>query len=135
MASFRPRIGFKIPRPIYPPGTDRLAKTNFSGKKRKDLRLHKRKRGGISRPVVDISVREAPILVRLPEPLLSLPPQKTLRQQQFQVLAAEARQDAVIGSNDGVSQLAFGSLQFQDFLFHSVSRDKTIGEDVPSLAD
>src|SRR5450755_2936826 len=60
---------------------------------------------------------------------------KGLGQQQFQILALEVADQAVIFADDGGGQIALGALQLQNFLFDSIARDQAIGEDLVHLAD
>jgi len=58
------------------------------------------------------------------------------RQQELQVLAREVLDDAaVVGAQDGVGQIAFLLLQFQDLLLDGASADQPVGEDVLGLTD
>src|SRR5579859_5320854 len=58
-----------------------------------------------------------------------------LRQQQFQVVAAELADQAVIGADDRVGQVALGLLELEDLFFDRVLGDEAIGEDLAGLAD
>ena len=44
-------------------------------------------------------------------------------------------QEAAVGGDDGVGEVALGGLQLQDFLFDRVAGNEAIGEEVASLAD
>src|SRR5215475_12455993 len=57
------------------------------------------------------------------------------RQQQFQIFSAEVADEAVVGVDDGVSEVALGVLEREDFFFDGVAGDDAISEDLPSLAD
>src|SRR4051812_28544543 len=57
------------------------------------------------------------------------------RQQQLQVLAAEAADDAVVGGDDRVGQVLFALLELQDFFLHRVLGDQPVGKDAARLAD
>jgi hypothetical protein len=49
------------------PRSEQTGQKEFSGMEKKDLTLHKRKRGGILDRVMGINVRDAPHLLRLPD--------------------------------------------------------------------
>src|SRR5436190_8316426 len=51
-----------------------------------------------------------------------------LRKQHFQVFAIETGKGAIVGSQDGIGQIAFGVLQLQDLFFHRVLGDDAIGK-------
>src|SRR6185436_1832895 len=57
------------------------------------------------------------------------------RQQQLQILPAQAGHHALVGLHDGVGQGSFPGLELQDLLFYGVAGDQAVGEDGPRLAD
>jgi len=57
-----------------------------------------------------------------------------LGEQQFQIFPAQVADQAVVLADDGGSEIAFGFLQFQNFLFHRIARNQPISEDLPRLA-
>src|SRR5262245_15211923 len=56
-------------------------------------------------------------------------------EQQLQILPRQAREQAMVGLDDGVGEIALGLLQLQDLLFNGVAGDDAAGEDGPGLAD
>src|ERR1700741_3607106 len=58
-----------------------------------------------------------------------------LRQQQLEVFAPEIADDARIGCEGRVGELALLLLQFEDALFDRVAGDQTVREDMALLTD
>ncbi len=44
-------------------------------------------------------------------------------------------QQAIVRADNGVGKIALGLLQLENFLFHGIARDQTVGEDLARLAD
>jgi hypothetical protein len=59
----------------------------------------------------------------------------SLRQQQLQIFLAHAADEAVVGVDDGVGEVAFGFLELEDFFLDGVAGDEAVGEDLAGLAD
>ena len=57
------------------------------------------------------------------------------RQQQFQIFAAQVADQAVVGADDRVGQVALGLLQLQHLFLDRVPGDQPVGEDLAGLAD
>lgn len=51
------------------------------------------------------------------------------------ILPAQAGEEAPVGFDDGVGEVALGLLEFQDLLFYGVAGDQAAGEDGAGLAD
>src|SRR4051812_28218684 len=56
-------------------------------------------------------------------------------EQQLQVLPAEAGEQAPVGLDDGVGEVALGGLKLQDFLLDRIAGDDSAGKDGPLLPD
>ena len=57
------------------------------------------------------------------------------RQQELQILAREVLDEAVVGVEDGVGEVALALLELEDLLLDGVAADQAVGEDVLGLAD
>src|SRR5262249_480750 len=57
------------------------------------------------------------------------------RQQQFQIFFGQVADEAVVGVDDGVGEIAFGVLEREDFFFDCVAGDDAVSEDLSRLAE
>src|SRR2546425_13173105 len=58
-----------------------------------------------------------------------------LRQQQFEILAAEACEHTVIAGDDGVGKFLFTFLKFEDFFFDGIAGDEPVCKYIARLPD